>query len=381
MKKQLLLSLIIIIAFSMTACNSRNDAVPVGTDDASAYENGDPESEGSTDVLLPRIGISMPTVELERWNRDGIYMKTMFEEAGYEVDLRYAGDNDIAIQGQQIEEMITDNVDVLIIAAIDGDSLHTALQGAGTKGIPVIAYDRLLMNTDAVSYFVTFDLSSVGIIQGRYIEETLGLKTNTGPFNIELFAGDPGDGNFMFPYIGCMSVLQPYIDSGQLVVPSGEIERMAVAIVNLSTENSQARMENLIAAQGYGPEGKRLDAVWAVHDSLANGITNALVSADYTKENFPLLTGQDCDVTSVKNMIEGLQSMSVYRDTRILADQTVKMVNSILRGEEPELNNFSTYNNNVKVVPAYLCDAVAVTADNYREYLPDTEYYKEVIAE
>ncbi|MDR1753367.1 MAG: sugar-binding protein [Eubacterium sp.] len=377
MKKKLI-SIILAGAmiFSFAACQE----APVqpeadGTDVTTVSEPADTTED--TAVTGGKIGVSMPTQSLQRWNQDGSNMKEQLETAGYEVDLQYAGDNDIPTQVSQLENMISGGCSVLVIAAIDGSALGTVLQQAKDQGVVVIAYDRLIMDSDAVSYYATFDNWKVGTLQGQYIEQALDLANTDGPYNIELFTGSPDDNNINFFFGGAMEVLQPYIDSGKLVVLSGQTEKTQCATVNWSTEESQKRMENLIASQGYGPNSTKLDAVLSSNDSVANGITNALLAAGYTAENFPVLTGQDCDKPSVKNMIAGTQSMSVFKDTRTLAAQVVKMVDSILKGTEPEINDTETYNNNVKVVPSYLCEPVFGSAENYKELLIDSGYYTE----
>ncbi|MCL2010581.1 MAG: sugar-binding protein [Synergistaceae bacterium] len=328
-------------------------------------------------LAAARIGISMPTQSLQRWNQDGANMKAQFEAAGYEVDLQFGGDNEVPVQMAQIENMIAGGVNVLVIAAIDGSALTTVLEDAKAQGIPVIAYDRLIMNTDAVSFYATFDNFQVGVMQGEFIRDRLSLDTEGGPFNIELFTGDPGDNNINFFFGGAISILQPYIDSGRLVVQSGQATRDQAATPGWSTERAQARMENLITANGYGPNGTALHAVYSSNDSVANGITNALLGAGFTAENFPVLTGQDCDITSVINILAGTQSMSIFKDTRTLAAQVVKMVDAILRGEEPEVNDTETYDNGTGIIPAFLCAPVVATVDNYRELLIDSGYYTE----
>jgi len=319
----------------------------------------------------------MPTQSLQRWNQDGANMKSQLEAAGYEVDLQYAGDNDIPTQVAQIENMISGGCKVLVIAAIDGDVLTTVLADAKSKGIPVIAYDRLIMKSDAVSYYASFDNWKVGTMQGSYVESALDLKNAAGPFNIELFTGSPDDNNINFFFGGAMEVLQPYIDSGKLVVKSGQTEIGQCATQNWSSEKSQERMENLISSQGYGPNGTQLDAVMCSNDSTAQGVTNALVNAGYTGDNFPVVTGQDCDKPSVKNMIAGTQSMSVFKDTRTLAAQVVKMVDAIMKGTAPEINDTKTYDNGTGIIPSFLCEPVAGTVDNYKELLIDSGYYTE----
>ncbi|MBP7901799.1 MAG: sugar-binding protein [Spirochaetes bacterium] len=324
-----------------------------------------------------KVGISMPTQSLQRWNQDGANMKAQFEKAGFNVDLQYAGDNDIPTQVAQIENMIATGCKVIVIAAVDGSSLTEVLKTAKQKNIPIIAYDRLIMNSDAVSYYATFDNFKVGTIQGEFLKNALKLDSEKGPFNIELFTGSPDDNNINFFFGGAMSILKPYIDKKVLVVKSKQISKAQVATQNWSTEEAQKRMENLITQNGYGPKGTKLHAVYSSNDSVAQGITNALVGAGYTKDNFPLITGQDCDKTSVINMLKGQQAMSIFKDTRTLAEQVVKMTSQIIKGEQVDVNDTKTYNNGVKVVPSFLCEPVFATVDNYKKLLIDTGYYKE----
>lgn len=321
-----------------------------------------------------KVGVAMPTKDLQRWNQDGENMKKELEAAGYEVDLQYAN-NEIAQQVSQVENMITGGCDALVIASIDGGSLGTVLEEAKKENITVIAYDRLIMDTDAVSYYATFDNYMVGTIQGQYIVDRLDLDNVAGPFNIELFTGSPDDNNARYFFGGAIDILNPYIDSGKLVVVSGQKEFEEVATLNWSTEEAQKRMENLLTA--YYADGTKLDVVLSSNDSCAIGITNALVNAGYTSENFPTLTGQDCDITSVKNILAGTQSMSIFKDTRTLAAQVVKMVNAMMKGEEVPINDTETYDNGTGIIPTYLCEPVFADANNYEELLIDSGYYTE----
>lgn len=321
-----------------------------------------------------KVGVAMPTKDLQRWNQDGENMKKKLEEAGFVVDLQYAN-NEIAQQVSQIENMITNGCEVLVIASIDGGSLGTVLKEAKDAKIPVIAYDRLIMDTDAVSYYATFDNYMVGTIQGQYIVDQLDLENQAGPFNIELFTGSPDDNNARFFFGGAMDILTPYIDSGKLNVVSGQKSFEEVATLNWSTEEAQRRMENLLTA--YYANGTKLDVVYSSNDSCANGITNALVAAGYNKDNFPILTGQDCDITSTKNILAGIQSMSIFKDTRTLAEKVVEMVNAILTGATVPVNDNKTYDNGTGIIPTYLCEPVFADASNYKELLIDSGYYTE----
>ena len=320
------------------------------------------------------VGVAMPTNSLQRWNQDGQNMKAQLEAAGYEVILEYAN-NDVAAQISQIENMLLKDVQVLVIASIDGGALGEVLRTAHDNNVPVIAYDRLITGTEFVDYYTSFDNYRVGAFQGNYIVDALDLENADGPFNIEYFGGSPDDNNAHLFYQGAIDVLQPFIDSCKLVNPSGQIDFETVAILGWGSDDAQARMDNLI--NSYYADGTALDVVLSPNDSLAIGIVNSLVAAGFTKEKWPVLTGQDCDIPNVINIVKGLQSMSVFKDTRTLAERTVTMVDQILAGKEVEVNNTEDYDNGVKVVPSYLCDPVFADRDNYQELLIDSGYYTE----
>ena len=318
------------------------------------------------------VGVSMPTKDLQRWNQDGANMEEQLKAAGYAVDLQYAS-NDAATQISQIENMINAPVDVLVIAAIDGESLGAVMDKAAAANIPVIAYDRLIMKSDAVSYYATFDNYMVGTKQGEYIVDALDLDNAEGPFNMEITAGDPGDNNANYFYSGAMDVLKPYIEAGKIVIPSGQQEFSDVATQLWKTDTAQARMETILSS--YYADGTQLDIALCSNDSTALGVANAL-AANYTGK-YPVVTGQDCDVENVKNMLADKQSMSIFKDTRTLASQVVKMVGQILNGETVDVNDTETYDNGVKVVPSFLCEPVFADKNNYKEILIDSGYYTE----
>jgi len=330
------------------------------------------KTETSTGVTKGLIGVAMPTKDLQRWNQDGSNMKTQLEAAGFKVDLQYAS-NDIQTQVSQIENMIANDCKLLVIASIDGDSLGTVLAQAKAKNIPVIAYDRLIMNSDAVSYYATFDNYMVGTKQGQYIEDALKLKTAAGPFNLEIITGDPGDNNAKYFYNGAMDVLKPYITSGKLVVQSKQVDFATVATANWATDAAQSRMENIISS--YYAKGAKLDVVLCSNDSTALGAENAL-TASY-KGTWPIITGQDCDIANVKNMIAGKQSMSIFKDTRTLAKQVVAMVEAVMSGGTAPVNDTKSYNNGKGIVPSYLCEPVFADVSNYKTLLVDSGYYTE----
>ncbi|MBE5838646.1 multiple monosaccharide ABC transporter substrate-binding protein [Butyrivibrio sp.] len=377
--KRKLLSAVLSMAMAaslMVGCGSAAPA-QTQTDNSAAQTETKTETKTETPAQTEsagggKVGVAMPTKDLQRWNQDGANMEEQLKAAGYEVDLQYAS-NDIATQVSQIENMISSGAQVLVIASIDGDSLGTVLAQAKEAGISVIAYDRLIMNSDAVSYYATFDNYMVGTKQGEYIRDQLDLDNAAGPFNIEIFTGDPGDNNARFFYGGAMDVLNKYIDEGKLVVQSGQKDFDNVATANWSTENAQSRMDAIISAN-YA-NGTKLDAVLCSNDSTALGVTNSL-EANYTGD-WPIITGQDCDVANVKNMIAGKQSMSIFKDTRTLAAKTVEMVDAIMKGTDAPVNDTSTYDNGTGVIPSYLCEPVFADVNNYKELLIDSGYYKE----
>ncbi|MFD1396317.1 multiple monosaccharide ABC transporter substrate-binding protein [Kroppenstedtia eburnea] len=317
------------------------------------------------------IGISMPTKSSERWVRDGENMVKAFKRLGYKTDLQYAEDV-VENQVSQIENMIAKGVDLLVIAPIYGETLSEVLKLADEQGIEVISYDRLIMNSPHISYYATFDNYQVGVLQGKYIEERLGLKEGKGPCNIELFAGSPDDNNAPFFFEGALSVLQPYINKGQLVVKSGQTDFNQVATLRWDGEVAQKRMDDLLSAH-YSTE--TVDAVLSPYDGISIGVISSLRGVGYERGKMPVITGQDAELASIKSILAGYQTQTVFKDTRRLAEQAVNMAEAILKGEKPEINDTSTYDNGVKVVPSYLLPPVSVDRSNYEEILIDSGYY------
>ena len=318
-----------------------------------------------------RVGVSLPTDALQRWKSDGESIKAQLEKAGYQVDLKFA-DNDVSTQEQQVAAMVEAGCEVIVVSAINGMLGNGALEAAKANGVAVIAYDRLLMDTDAVSYYVTFDNVKVGKLQGNYIKNALKLDSTDGPYNIEFTAGDPGDMNAAKFYKGAISVLQPYLDSGVLVSKSGQTKFEEVTTVGWKTENAADRAMNIISS--YYADGDTIDAWMCSNDSTAAGVINALEWC-YPGNGWPVITGQDCDRYNVKMILQGKQAMSVFKDTSILVSRTVKMVRQILEGSSVDTNGKT--NNNVINVPSYLCAPVAVDRSNYKEYLIDSGLYTE----
>jgi putative multiple sugar transport system substrate-binding protein len=331
--------------------------------------SGGGSSAGSNEGGGQLVGIAMPTQQSERWIQDGN-------------DLQYAED-DIPTQISQIENMITKGAVALIVAAKDGSALTTVLEEAASQDIKVIAYDRLLVNTDAVSYYATFDNFLVGqqqawsVLNGLGLTDLAGKATDgapAGPFNIELFAGSSDDNNATFFFNGAMDVLQPYIDKGTLVVKSGQTDFNVVATQDWLGANAQARMEDLLT-KSYS-DGSKVNAVLSPYDGLSRGIASALKDNGYSVgAGWPIISGQDAEVLSVQYIETGEQYATIFKDTRDLAAQAVKMTVAVLNGEEPEVNNTTDYDNGVKVVPSYLLQPVTVVKDNITEALIDTGYW------
>jgi putative multiple sugar transport system substrate-binding protein len=320
------------------------------------------------------IGIAMPTKSSARWIDDGNNMVKVLESKGYKTDLQYA-DNDIPNQLAQIENMITKKEKVLVIAAIDGTTLSDALQHAADAGIKVISYDRLIKGSPNVDYYATFDNFQVGVLQAESIVKGLGLKDGKkGPFNIELFGGSPDDNNAFFFYDGAMSVLKPYIDNGTLVVQSKQLGMDKVSTMRWEAATAQARMDNLLSAF-YTKQ--HVDAVLSPYDGLSIGIISALKGVGYGSKDqpMPVISGQDAEVPSVKSIINHEQYSTVFKDTRELAKVAAGMVDAVLSGGKPEVNDTKTYNNGVKVVPSYLLKPVSVDLSNWKQALVDTNYY------
>ena len=328
------------------------------------------------------IGVAMPTKSSERWIADGNALKDTLEAEGFTVDLQYAED-DIPTQVSQVENMITKGAKVLIIAAIDGTTLTSVLQEAADGGIPVIAYDRLIRDSENVNYYATFDNFLVGQQQAWTLLNGLGLTeldgtpiadAPKGPFNIELFAGSLDDNNAFFFFNGAMDVLQPLIDDGTLVVKSGQTDIEQAATLRWDGEVAQSRMEDLLTAN-YS-DGSKVNAVLSPYDGISRGIISALTDAGYTVgAEWPIISGQDAEVDSVKAILAGEQYATIFKDTRELAKVAAGMAVAVLNGDEPEINDTTTYDNGKLVVPSYLLQPVQVTKDNVKEALVDTGYW------
>jgi putative multiple sugar transport system substrate-binding protein len=356
------------LVFSLAACSSGSEeaAAPAASGDASAAAGDCTPGEKGT------IGVAMPTKSSTRWIADGDSMKEQLEAAGFQVDLQYAED-DIPTQVSQVENMVTKGVQMLVIAAIDGTALGDILNTAEESNIPVIAYDRLIRESGAVDFYTTFDNFKVGVQQAESLVE--GLKgTGEGPYNIELFAGSPDDNNATFFWNGAMSILEPLIASKEMVVVSGQTDFEQAAILRWDPATAQKRMEDLLT-KSYTTE--TVDGVLSPYDGLSLGIIAALKANGYGDGDKPLsiVTGQDAEIQSVQSILAGEQFSTIFKDTRELAKVTVGMIEAIANCEEPEVNDTTTYDNGVKIVPSYLLEPITVTKENVTEVLVDSGYY------
>lgn len=370
-KKFALAALGLVGALALAGCGGGG----AGSTGDSGAENVD-----KSDLL---IGVSMPTQTSERWIADGEAVQSGLEDAGYQVELQYAGD-DIPTQGQQIDQMITKGADLLIVAAIDGTALSSQLDAAAAANIPVISYDRLIRDSENVDFYVTFDNYDVGVQQATSLLVGLGVLdadgTDTGekgPFNIELFAGSLDDNNAHFFWQGAIDTLQPYIDEGVLAVPSGQVDIEQAAILRWQQETAQKRMEDLLTST-YS-KGTTLDGVLSPYDGLSRGIITALQGTGgygaTIADGLPIVTGQDAEIASVSLINKDVQFSTIFKDTRKLAEQSVVAAADMLEGDEPEANDTETYDNGVKVVPSYLLESDIVYKDNIVSLLVDSGYW------
>lgn len=330
------------------------------------------------------VGVAMPTTTSLRWIEDGDNLQAQLEALGYQVDLRYA-ENDVATQVDQLDSMIDAGADLLVVGSIDGTALKAQLARAADAGIPVIAYDRLIRESPDVDYYATFDNFRVGTQQATSLLQGLGVLDDAGgptgaagPFTIEVFAGSSDDNNATVFYEGAFSVLQPYLDSGVLQVPSGETDFASIAIEAWDAKVGGERMTRLLDSV-YAGTDLQIDGVLSPYDGISIAIIDVLKGAGYgtPARPLPVVVGQDAEAPSIKSVIAGEQFSSIYKDTRQLAEVTVAMGDALLKGESPEVNDVTSYDNGVTVVPTYLLAPVVVTATNYESLLVGGGYYTE----
>lgn len=341
----------------------------------SEISSADTSAEETVDSKDITIGISLPSKELARCLKDEEYLTANFDEMGYAYDVQFA-QGDANIQISQIENMITNGVDLLIISPWDGSSMTQIAELAHDNGIPVISYDALILNSEYVDYYIADNLKEVGATQARYIVEALDLENGNGPYNLEIVAGDPADSNAPYFYDGAIEVLNPYIESGALVVQSGQVSFAQTSTPGWDPMKAQSRMDAIIST--YYTD-KHLDAVLCSNDGMALGTISSLKSAGYgtTETPLPITTGQDCDIASIKSIIAEEQTMTVFKDIRLLAKNAAYVADSILKGEEPDMSQGTIFNNGVKDVPTLVVEPKPLDILNYKELLLDSGYYLE----
>lgn len=374
MKKVTAILLAGALAIGLVGCGAKTSSEP---ETAGTENTGDNSEDTGTEAKKSgRIGISMPTQSSQRWIIEGNEMKDQLEAMGYTVDLQY-GEDLVDHQINQIENMLTKEIDVLIVGAIDSGAMTDIVKKVKDSGALVIAYDRLLMNTENVDYYATFDSIRIGELQGGYIVEKLGLEEGKGPFNIELFAGSLDDNNTALYWEGAMNKLSPYIDNGMLVVKSGQTDMNQCATLRWDGAEAQKRMDNILSS-AYS-DGSHVDAVLSPYDGISIGVISSLKAIGYGSEDmaFPVITGQDAEIPSIKSILAGEQTQTVFVNVKNLATVAVTMADQHLSGEEVEVNMVDYYDNGVKKVSGMAIDATSLDMDNAVEELVGSGYYTE----
>jgi putative multiple sugar transport system substrate-binding protein len=337
-----------IAALALTACGrSETGTTGGGTGGGEAF----PKNSS--------IGVALPQKTSENW----VLAEKLFNDglngAGFKADVQFANGG-VSEQQNQISAMVTKGAKVIIVGAIDGAQLGTQLKQAKDSGATIIAYDRLLLNTENVDYYVAYDNFKVGVLQGQALLDGMKAKKPSGPYNIELFAGSPDDANAKVFFDGAMSVLQPKIDDGTLKVLSGQKSFEQAVTQGWKAENAQRRADTLLTGS-YGSAS--LDGVLSPNDTLARAVLTSVKAAG---KPLPVITGQDSEVESVKSIMAGEQYSTINKDTRKLVEHAITMVKDIQAGKKPEINDDKSYNNKVKTVPAYLLAPVIVTKENVK---------------
>ena len=337
-----------IAALALTACGRSDSGTSGG-----ASSGGEAFPKGSA------IGVALPQKTSENWVLAEKLFNDGLTSAGFKPDVQFANGG-VSEQQNQISAMVTKGDKVIIVGAIDGAQLGTQLKQAKDAGATIIAYDRLLLNTENVDYYVAYDNFKVGVLQGQALLDGMKAKKPTGPYNIELFAGSPDDANAKVFFDGAMSVLKPKIDDGTLKVLSGQTSFEQAVIQGWKAENAQRRADTLLTGS-YG--SATLDGVLSPNDTLARAVLTSVKAAG---KPLPVITGQDSEVESVKSILAGEQYATINKDTRKLVEHAITMVKDIQAGKKPEINDDKSYNNKVKTVPAFLLAPVIVTKENVK---------------
>ncbi|MGI5849682.1 MAG: substrate-binding domain-containing protein [Christensenellales bacterium] len=370
-KKIIGLLLAVLLIFTLAAaCGQQAGSKSTESKEPSESEKTVEESKEPIEAKGGKVGILSPTVNVVRFVTDSEYMQAKLQDMGYTAEIQYADDN-VSNQINQIENMITKGFDVLILIPVDAEAVAPACDKAFEAGIGIISYDRLVKATKSVTYYATFDNVKVGEACGQYIVDKLDLENVEGPFNIELFTGDIADNNAKMTLDGAMSVLQPYIDNGKLVVPSGQTALEQCVTQGWDSGAAQDRMENIIS--GFYSD-KKLDAVMTTYGGMGIGVATALKENGYgtADKPMPIITGQDAELRIIKSIIADEMTMSICKDTRVLGDIAVGMADAIIKGEDYPINDTSSYDNGAFIVPTYLADVTVFDKDNLDEVTIDS---------
>ena len=380
MKRKLLSMLLTVamVATMLTGCGSKEAA----SGDAEVVEDGDAAEVAESADGAVQVGIVLPTKDEPRWLQDQAQFEKILGDAGFTNQVLFSQGSS-ATEKTNVETLISQGIEVLIICAQDGAAASAAVEAAKDAGVTVIAYDRLITGTDAVDYYVTFDSFAVGVAQGQYLIDN--APAGSG-IPLYLYAGAATDNNAFIFFEGAWSVLQPKIADGTFVIAnSTEAEGLADkaeltrdelgAIIGQVTTDwdfnvAKSKAEAHLTAVGAEVKGDVL--VLAPNDGTARSIADVF-STDKDVTSY-VITGQDSEQASVQYVIDGKQSMTVFKDTRTLAADSVAMAVDILGGNTPATD--TTYNNETIDVPAKQTDIVVVTQDNVKEALIDSGYYE-----
>ena len=358
----MLLSILIVSSFALAACGG--EATPT-------------ETTGEETLA---VGIVLPTKDEPRWIQDENRFKDALEKENYSVEILFS-QGDSAKEKQNVETLISKGIKVLIICPHDSTAAAASAEAARAAGVKVISYDRLITDTDAVDYYVTFDSVSVGKAQGQYLVDH---ATGTGN-PLYLYAGAASDNNAFLFFEGAWSVLQPKIVDGTFVIknsseavalqdkPTLTREEMGRIIGQITTNWDFNVAKNLaesnLTAATAADKGDVF--ILAPNDGTARAIADTF-AADTDVTSY-VITGQDAEIASVQYIIDGKQSMTVLKDVRVLVADAIKAAVIFLEGGTPEAT--TTYNNGVIDVPAKPSEVISVDRTNLIEAIIDSGYY------
>lgn len=310
---------------------------------------------GSNQPKAKSVAVCFPNTT-SSWQRNGDSLQKLLEEEGFTVNVQFSAT--IEEQQKQVKDVISKNPDCIVIGAIDSAAFVEVLENAKKKNIPVIGFDRILSNTDAISYYASFDNGAIGDGMGEYIAAALNLKNGGGPFNIEFFAGGPSDNNAHIFFANTMKILEPYLKSGQLVCRSGQTTFDQVAVADWNSANARPRIQELMSK--YYTDAP-LQVVLSPNDDIAGVILDEIGKAG---KPYPIISGLDGDPAAFERIKNGQQTFTIAKDPDVLTAKCVRMIKAVVEGTQPDINDVTNYNNGVKVVPSYLCTPMIIDKTN-----------------